>query len=135
MNNVNVGEMERFITAIRKDPAQAKKEKRVTGSWAFEQGAPQFISTLDYAEGKAVLSAELPPFAGGWGTSPDPVQYCLYGVAACFAAVRFPLDLAPDFLPLARAILSSAWISSSLRIECHFVTPRCFAICARSFCL
>jgi uncharacterized OsmC-like protein len=87
MNNVNVQEMEKFIAAIREDPAQAKKEKRVTGSWAFEQGTPQFTSTLEYAEGKVVLSAELPPFSGGWGTSPDPVQYCLHGVAACFAAV------------------------------------------------
>jgi len=87
MNNVNVGEMEGFIAAIREDPAQAKKQKQVTGSWAFEQGTPQFIATLEYAEGKAVLKAELPPFAGGWGTSPDPVQYCLYGVAACFATV------------------------------------------------
>jgi uncharacterized OsmC-like protein len=87
MNNVNVQEMERFIAAIRKDPAQAKKEKRVTGSWAFNEGTPQFTSTLEFAEGKAVLNAELPPFAGGWGTSPDPLQYCLYGVAACFAAV------------------------------------------------
>lgn len=87
MNNVNVKEMEKFIAAIRKDPAQAKKEKRVTGSWLFEQGAPQFASTIEYADGKVVLNAELPPFAGGGGTSPDPVQYCLYGLAACFAAV------------------------------------------------
>ena len=72
---------------IQEDPAQAKKHKRVTGSWEFEQGKPQFASTMEYAKGSAVLSAELPPFAGGWGTSPDPVQYCLYGLAACFAAI------------------------------------------------
>ena len=87
MNNVNVQEMERFVSTIRKDPAQAKKQKRVTGTWSFEQGTPQFASTIEHAQGKVVLNAELPPFAGGWGTSPDPVQYCLYGLAACFAAV------------------------------------------------
>ncbi|MFC1945107.1 OsmC family protein, partial [Chloroflexota bacterium] len=38
-----------------------------------------------YTKGRVVLSAELPSFAGGWGTSPDPIQYCLYGLAACFA--------------------------------------------------
>jgi len=87
MNNVNVQEMERFVSTIREDPAEAKKEKRVAGSWVFEQGKPQFVSTLEYAKGNVVLNAELPPFAGGWGTSPDPVQYCLYGLAACFAAI------------------------------------------------
>ncbi len=87
MNNVNVQEMERFVAAIQEDPAQAKKDKRVTGSWVFEQGKPQFVSTIEYAGGNVVLNAELPPFAGGWGTSPDPVQYCLYGLAACFAAM------------------------------------------------
>lgn len=86
MNNVNVSEMEQFVTAIQKDPDQAQKEKRVMGSWVFAQGKPQFVSTIEYAKGNVVLNAELPPFAGGWGTSPDPVQYCLYGLAACFAA-------------------------------------------------
>jgi len=86
MNNVNVQEMRKFVAAIQEDPGLARKTKRVTGSWVFEQGQPQFVATLEYAKGKVVLDAELPPFAGGWGTSPDPVQYCLYGLAACFAA-------------------------------------------------
>ncbi len=86
MNNVNVQEMEGFVSTIQEDPAQAKKEKRVTGSWLFQEGKPQFVSTIEYAKGNVVLNAELPPFAGGWGTSPDPVQYCLYGLAACFAS-------------------------------------------------
>jgi len=86
MNNVNVKEMERFVAAIQEDAAEAKKTKCVSGSWVFEEGRPQFVSTLEYAKGNTVLKSELPPFAGGWGTSPDPVQYCLYGLAACFAA-------------------------------------------------
>ena len=84
MNNVN--EMETFIASIQEDPNQAKKEKQVTGSWVFEEGKPQFVSKLAYGKGDITLNAELAPFAGGWGTSPDPVQYCLYGMAACFAA-------------------------------------------------
>jgi len=85
MNNINVREMERFVATIEKDPAQAKKAKCVTGSWVFEEGKPQFVSTVKYPKGQVVLETELPPFAGGWGTSPDPIQYCLYGLAACFA--------------------------------------------------
>jgi len=85
MNNINVREMERFVATIEKDPAQAKKAKCATGSWVFEGGKPQFVSTVKYPKGQVVLETELPPFAGGWGTSPDPIQYCLYGLAACFA--------------------------------------------------
>ena len=32
------------------------------------------------------MACELPPFAGGGGNNPDPIQYCLYGLAACFAS-------------------------------------------------
>ena len=86
MNNVNVKEIERSVAAIKEDAAEAKKTKSVSGSWVFEEGRPQFTSTLEFAKGNIVLKSELPPFAGGWGTSPDPVQYCLYGLAACFGA-------------------------------------------------
>ena len=84
MNNVN--EMDTFITSIIADQSEAIKEKQVMGSWVFDEGKPQFVSKLAYGQGDITLFAELPPFAGGWGSSPDPVQYCLYGMAACFAA-------------------------------------------------
>lgn len=52
----------------------------------FEEGSTQFISTVEYPQGSATMKTELPLFAGGWGTSPDPIQYCLHGLASCFAA-------------------------------------------------
>lgn len=85
MNNVNIKEMEKFVELISKDPSQAKKNKKITGSWVFDEGKPQFVSTIEFSKGKVNLNCELPPFAGGYGTSPDPIQYCLYGLAACFA--------------------------------------------------
>jgi uncharacterized OsmC-like protein len=85
MNNVNMKKIEEFLSVIEKDPTQAKKNKRITGSWVFEEGKPQFDSTVEYPKGRVVLNTELPPFSGGWGTSPDPIQYCLHGLAACFA--------------------------------------------------
>jgi uncharacterized OsmC-like protein len=84
-NNVNITEIESFVSAIREDPSKAKKQKRVAGTWVFDECQPQFVSTLEFATGAVTVASELPPFAGGWGTSPDPVQYCLYGLAACFA--------------------------------------------------
>jgi uncharacterized OsmC-like protein len=84
MNNINTENVNRFVSEIEKDATAAKKAKRVAGTWAFEEGKPQFAATVEYPTGSVVLQAELPPFAG-WGTSPDPIQYCLYGMAACLA--------------------------------------------------
>ena len=101
MNNVNMQDIEKFVSTIEKDPAQAKKNKRITGSWVFKEGKPQFISTVEYPKGKVVLRTELPPFAGGWGKSPDPIQYCLHGFAACFAGT-FAATAASEGIELKR---------------------------------
>ncbi len=85
MNNVNIEQMQKFAEAAKKDPKQALKEKSVTGEWVLQAGKPQFVAELPYQKGKISLSCEMAPFSGGWGTSPDPIQYCLYGLAACFA--------------------------------------------------
>ncbi len=85
MNNVNLAEMQKFVSALQNDASIGKKNKRVTGSWSFEEGKPQFSAPLEFPKGKAIVNVELPPFAGGWGTSPDPIQVCLSGLAACFA--------------------------------------------------
>ncbi|MBW7882810.1 MAG: OsmC family protein [Caldilineaceae bacterium] len=107
MNNVNTREMEKFVAAIQADPAQAMKSKHATGSWQFEEGRPQFTAAIAYANGEIVLNAELPPFAGGWGASPDPVQYCLFGMAACFAAT-FAATAASERVPLSRLEVTAA---------------------------
>jgi uncharacterized OsmC-like protein len=85
MNNVNAAEMQKFVAALQKDPSLAKKNKRVTGTWSLIEGTPQFSTQLEFPKGKATVNVELPSFAGGWGTSPDPIQVCLSGLAACFA--------------------------------------------------
>jgi uncharacterized OsmC-like protein len=85
VNNVNVAEAQRFVTQLKADPSLGKKNKRVTGRWDFTEGKPQFSAPLEFPKGKATVHVELPPFAGGWGTSPDPIQTCLAGLAACFA--------------------------------------------------
>jgi len=101
MNNVNMKEMENFVELISKDPSQAKKNKKITGKWVFDEGKPQFASTIEFNKGKVMLNCELPPFAGGYGTSPDPIQYCLYGLAACFA-VTFAASAAKEGINLSK---------------------------------
>jgi uncharacterized OsmC-like protein len=101
MNNVNVAEMQRFAAALSKDAALGKKNKRVTGTWSLIEGTPQFSVPLEFPKGKATVNVELPPFAGGWGTSPDPIQVCLSGLAACFA-VTFAAAATAEGVQLAR---------------------------------
>ena len=84
-NNVNQDELAKFVDAVKKNPADAKKEKMVEVSWNFQEGTPQASSDLAYAKGSRHVESELPAFAGGWGTAPDPIQYCLFGLASCFA--------------------------------------------------
>jgi len=116
MNNINIQEVKRFVAAIEKDPAQAKKAKCVTGSWVLEEGKPQFISTVKYPKGSILLQSELPSFAGGWGTSPDPIQYCLYGLAACFA-VTFVATATSEGVELKRFEVSAEKVKFTVHAE------------------
>ena len=110
MNNVNLEKIKEFVQAVEKDPTQAKKHKVVTGSWMFEEGKPQFTATLEYQNGRVSLNCEMPPFAGGWGTSPDPIQYCLYGLAACFA-VTFAATASSEGIQLKKLeVTAENWI-------------------------
>ena len=83
-NNVNLQGMMSFMEQAKADPGLLKKEKSVEGTWNFTEGQPQFKATLAYAGGERTLEADLAPFLGGTGGAPDPIQYCLYGLAACF---------------------------------------------------
>lgn len=85
INNVDMEKAGAFVEEVKKDKVKALKVKRVGGTWNFEDGKPQFASTLEHANGSTVVSADAPPFLGGNGIKPDPVQYCLFGLAACFA--------------------------------------------------
>lgn len=85
VNNVNMEKAGAFAEEVRKDQSKALKVKRVEGEWNFEEGKPQFKAELKHATGTTLVEADGPPFTGGGGMKPDPVQYCLFGLAACFA--------------------------------------------------
>lgn len=86
LNNINTDAAQKFMEEARNDPQVAKKSKRVEGEWVFEEGKPQFKATLAFKEGERVVECDFAPFLGGRGLAPDPIQYCLYGMAACYAA-------------------------------------------------
>ncbi len=85
INNVDMGNAAAFANEVKKDKSKAIKTKKVTGTWNLEAGQPQFSAVLGHAAGSTEIYADAPPFLGGSGQKPDPVQYCLFGLAACFA--------------------------------------------------
>lgn len=84
---------------VKRDATVARKRKSAEGVWDFREGQPQFHAEFEYPKGRSAVTCELPPFAGGWGTSPDPIQYCLFGMAACYATT-FASAAAQEDVPL-----------------------------------
>ncbi len=84
-NNVNTAAMKAFFEKVKANPEAARMSKRVEGEWVFTEGAPQFRARLAFKQGEQVVETDLPPPMGGHGLAPDPVQYCLYGLASCYA--------------------------------------------------
>lgn len=85
INNVNIQAAGEFVEQAKSDPSLAKKSKRVEGRWSFAEGQPQFSATMSHKTGETTVRADFAPFMGGEGLAPDPIQYCLYGLAACYA--------------------------------------------------
>jgi uncharacterized OsmC-like protein len=85
VNNVNIKAAGEFVEQVRADPSLAKKSKRVEGRWSFSEGQPQFSATMSHKSGETTVRADFAPFMGGEGLAPDPIQYCLYGLSACYA--------------------------------------------------
>jgi uncharacterized OsmC-like protein len=85
INNVDMEKAGAFVEEVKQDKSKAFKVKKVEGMWNLEDGKVQFTATLEHPQGSTVVEADGPPFMGGSGIKPDPVQYCLFGLAACFA--------------------------------------------------
>jgi len=85
INNIDLEKSSAFIEEVKKDKSKALKAKKVDGTWNLKEGKVQFISTLEHAQGSTLIEADGPPFLGGSGKKPDPIQYCLFGLTACYA--------------------------------------------------
>jgi uncharacterized OsmC-like protein len=85
-NNVNLAAVAALAERAASTPAAAKLQKRVEGGWSHADGSPQFSATLLHGDGGSVLSADMAVPFGGGGLAPDPIQYMLFGLAACYTA-------------------------------------------------
>lgn len=85
-NRVNLDAFNETIRKAETDPTSALKTLKVEGKWRLGEKGPQFESELKYENGRVILYSDEPTFLGGGGTSVNPIQYCLFGIASCFAA-------------------------------------------------
>jgi uncharacterized OsmC-like protein len=85
-NRVNLDAFNRTVEGAKEDPESARKTVKVEGTWRLEEKGPQFESELKYENGRVILYSDEPTFLGGGGLFVNPLQYCVYGVASCFAA-------------------------------------------------
>ncbi|MHB1131557.1 MAG: OsmC family protein, partial [Chloroflexota bacterium] len=86
LNNVDSDKVGATVAGFQADLDSARKTQRVEGTWNLEPGRPQFTASLAIPGGEYVLDADQPPFLGGGGTRPGPVQYAVFGLAACYTA-------------------------------------------------
>ena len=85
-NNIDLSVLGGILQRAKSDPAVLKLQKRVEGTWSFAEGAPAFSATMAHGDRKSVLHADVAPPFGGAGLAPDPLQYMLFGLGACYAA-------------------------------------------------
>jgi uncharacterized OsmC-like protein len=88
INRVNVEKFKETVENAKKDPSIAQKTIKIEGIWRLnEQTGPQFETKLGTENaGEKILQTDEPTGIGGGGTSFNPVQLCIAGLIACYAA-------------------------------------------------
>ena len=85
-NNVNLAAVGALAERAKTEPGVRRLQKRVEGSWSLRDGTPQFSASVSHGDGASLLRADMAPAFGGGGLAPDPLQYLLFGLAACYTA-------------------------------------------------
>jgi uncharacterized OsmC-like protein len=85
LNNVDVKQVRDFRDEIKKDPQVAKFTAKIEGDWLFEEGGPQFRSTVKVKDGTYTMEASHPNFAGP-GIRPGPMAFGLFWIAGCYSS-------------------------------------------------
>jgi uncharacterized OsmC-like protein len=85
MNNIDTAQVKDFKKVIQTDPKQAKFTARIEGDWLFEEGGPQFRSTVKVKDGTYTMESSHPNFSGP-GIRPGPMAFGLFWFAACYSS-------------------------------------------------
>ncbi len=86
MKNVDIGKINDFVEKAKQNPDLLKKEMKVEVVWDMDENNSQMFSTITYPMGSQVFYVDQVDFLGGKGRAPNPIQYCLLGLASCFLA-------------------------------------------------
>jgi len=85
LNNIDVKQVMDYKKEIQADPAEAKFTAKIEGDWLFEEGGPQFRSSVKVKDGTHTMEASHPNFAGP-GVRPGPMAFGLFWFAACYSS-------------------------------------------------
>ena len=85
LNNIDTAQVVQYKKEIQADPKQAKFTAKIEGDWLFEEGGPQFRSTVKVKDGSYTMEASHPNFAGP-ACRPGPMAFGLFWFAACYSS-------------------------------------------------
>lgn len=87
MQNMIDAQVEQTRQKAAVDPSAAQIRIELDGSWRMDDSQPQFGGQVRTPKGGDVLfESDFPPFLGGQGRRPSPLQYCFWGGMACMAS-------------------------------------------------
>lgn len=88
MNRINIEVFKETVENVKKDPSTALKTLEFEGVWRLDaDSGPQFETKLKTENaGEILVQSDETIMLGGGGTAPNPVQYCIGGLLACFSA-------------------------------------------------
>ncbi len=89
-NNINLEAIQKTRDALLKGEFPEKREFIAEGEWIFSEDG-QFQGKLEYPSGALTVITDQPPPMGGHGKAPNPVQYCVFAMAACYATTFMTL--------------------------------------------
>jgi uncharacterized OsmC-like protein len=85
-NNIDMAVLGGVVERSRTDPGVFRMHKRIEGTWSFAEGKPAFTTTVTHGDRTTQLAIDIAPGFGGAGLAPDPLQFMLSGIGACYAA-------------------------------------------------
>lgn len=86
LNGIDMAVIGGAVERGRTDPGVFRMHKRVEGTWSFAEGTPAFTTTVSHGSRTTELTVDIAPGFGGGGHAPDPLQFMLAGLGACYAA-------------------------------------------------
>jgi len=85
LNNIDTTQVIQYKKEIQADPKEAKFTAKIEGDWLFEEGGPQFRSTVKVKDNTYTMEASHPNFAGP-ACRPGPMAFGLFWFAACYSS-------------------------------------------------